>query len=84
MTLKVMGGAVWTRGEGRVTNSDFNRRVILDSDGSLKTAQSVGAWVNPMFFVTDTLSLRWAGGFQTALKNDGRSSREASSPTRPE
>src|SRR3989442_10970511 len=70
MTLKLMGGALWTRGEGRVTNSDFDRRVIVDSDGSLKTAQSVGAWINPSFYITDTLSLRWAGGFQTALKND--------------
>src|SRR3989442_5413525 len=70
MTLKLQGGAVWTRGEGRVTNSDFDRRVIVDTDGTLKSAQSVGAWVNPMFFVTDTLSLRWAGGFQTALDDD--------------
>jgi len=70
MTLKLQGGAVWTRGEGRVTNSDFDRRVIVDTDGTLKSAQSVGAWVNPMFFFTDTLSLRWAGGFQTALHDD--------------
>jgi len=69
-TLKLQGGAVWTRGEGRVTDSGFDRRVILDTDGHLKSAQSVGAWVNPMFFFTDTLSLRWAGGFQTALDND--------------
>jgi hypothetical protein len=70
LTLKLMGGAVWTRGEGRVTNSDFDRRVILDSDGTLESAQSVGAWVNPVFYLTDTVSLRWAGGFQTALDND--------------
>ena len=70
MTLKLQGGAVWTRGEGRVTDSDFDRRVILDKDGTLTSAQSVGAWVNPIFFFTDTLSLRWAGGFQTALDDD--------------
>ena len=70
MTLKLQGGAVWTRGEGRVTNSDFDRRVILDTDGSLTSAQSVGAWVNPIFYFTDTVSLRWAGGFQTALDDD--------------
>ncbi len=70
MTLKLQGGAVWTRGEGRVTDSDFDRRVILDKDGTLTSAQSVGAWVNPIFFFTDTLSLRWAGGFQTALEDD--------------
>jgi hypothetical protein len=70
MTLKLQGGAVWTRGEGRVTDSDFDRRVILDKDGTLTSAQSVGAWVNPILFFTDTLSLRWAGGFQTALDDD--------------
>lgn len=69
MTLKLQGGAVWTRGEGRVTNSDFDRRVILDSDGDFKSAQSVGGWINPIFWFTDTISLRWSGGFQTALDN---------------
>jgi hypothetical protein len=70
MTARLEGGAVWTRGEGRVTNSDFDRRVIVDTDGTLKSAQSVGAWVETDFYFTDTLSLRWAGGFQTALDND--------------
>ncbi len=70
LTAQLRGGAVWTRGEARITNSEFDRRVILDSDGTLKPAQSVGAWINPIFFLTDTLSLRWAGGFQTALDND--------------
>lgn len=70
MTLKLTGGGVWTRGEGRITNSEFDRRVVLASDGSLVPAQSLGGWINPQFFITDTVSLRWAGGTQWALDSD--------------
>jgi len=70
LTLKLQGGAVWTRGEGRITNSEFDRRLILDTDGRPTEAESIGAWINPMFWITDTISLRWAGGFQTALDAD--------------
>jgi len=70
MTLKLLGGGVWTRGEGRITNSEFDRRVIQAGDGSLVPAQSLGGWINPQFFITDTLSLRWAGGVQYALDSD--------------
>jgi hypothetical protein len=38
--------------------------VILDGGGHLVAAQSVGGWINPQFYLTDTLSLRWAGGEQ--------------------
>ncbi len=70
LTLSLWGGGVWTRGEGRITNSEFDRRVVLDRDGSLTPAQSVGGWINPMFWITDTLSIRWAGGAQYALDDD--------------
>ncbi len=70
MTLKLQGGGVWSRGEGRITNSEFDRRLILDTDGRLTPAQSAGVWINPMFWITDTLSLRWAGGSQWALDDD--------------
>ena len=70
MTLKLLAGGVWTRGEGRITNSEFDRRVILDSDGSLVPAQSMGGWINPQFYLTDTLSLRVAAGTQWALDSD--------------
>jgi hypothetical protein len=70
LTLKLTGGGVWTRGEGRITNSEFDRRVILDGGGRLVPAQSVGGWINPQFYLTDTLSLRWAGGEQFALDSD--------------
>ena len=70
MTLKLLAGGVWTRGEGRITNSEFDRRVILDSDGRLVEAQSMGGWINPQFYLTDTLSLRVAAGTQWALDSD--------------
>jgi hypothetical protein len=55
---------------GRITNSEFDRRGILDRDGDLVPAQSIGGWINPQFFLTDTLSLRWAAGTQWALESD--------------
>jgi len=70
LTLKLLGGGVWTRGEGRITNSEFDRRVIVASDGSLVPAQSLGGWINPQFFLTETLSLRWAAGTQWALDSN--------------
>src|SRR5438046_2669137 len=70
LTLRLKGGGVWTRGEGRITNSEFDRRVILDGGGHLVPAQSLRGWINPQFYLTDTLSLRWAGGEQWALDSD--------------
>src|SRR5438552_3707930 len=70
LTLRLKGGGVWTRGEGRITNSEFDRRVILDGGGHLVPAQSLGGWINPQFYLTDTLSLRWAGGEQFALQSN--------------
>src|SRR5713101_6646291 len=35
LTLKLAGGGVWTRGDGQITDSEFDRRVILNRTGSL-------------------------------------------------
>ena len=69
-TLKLQGGGVWARGDALHLNSEFGPRVILDDDGRLAPAQSAGGWINPMFWLTDTLSLRWAGGIQSLLDDD--------------
>src|SRR5207245_11212404 len=61
LTLRLKGGGVWTRGEGRITNSEFDRRVTLDGGGHLVPAQSLGGWINPQLNLTDTLSLPGAG-----------------------
>jgi hypothetical protein len=69
-TLLLRGGGLWTQGEALHLNAGFDRRTILDDDGSLKAAQSYGGFVNPIFYLTDTVSLRWAGGIQLALDSD--------------
>ncbi|MBI4635311.1 MAG: hypothetical protein HY727_03085 [Candidatus Rokubacteria bacterium] len=70
MTLELRGGGLWTRGDALHLDATFDRRVIIDDDGQLVPAESVGAFVNALFFITDTLSLRWAGGTQFALDSD--------------
>ncbi|MBI2216113.1 MAG: hypothetical protein HYU51_02350, partial [Candidatus Rokubacteria bacterium] len=51
-------------------NAEFDRQLIRDSDGSIEEAESVGGFINPIFWLTDTISIRWAGGSQFALDND--------------
>jgi hypothetical protein len=70
LTLKLQGGGVWARGDALHLNSEFGPRIILDDDGRLTAAQSAGGWINPIFFITDTLSIRWAGGIQHFLDDD--------------
>ncbi len=70
LTLQLRGGGLWTRGEAFHLNAEFDRSVIRDSDGSLSEAQSVGGFINPIFWLTDTLSIRWSGGAQFALDSD--------------
>lgn len=69
-TLRLKGGFLWTRGEARLLNAEFDRRVIVDDDGSPTPAQSLGGFINPMFWLTDTLSIRAAFGEQWALDAD--------------
>jgi hypothetical protein len=70
LTLRLVGGGLWTQGEALHLNASFDRRTILDDDGSLKAAQSYGGFINPIFFLTETLSLRWAGGIVLARDSD--------------
>ena len=70
LTLQIVVGGLWTRGDAPHLDASFDRRVIIDSDGKLAPAESVGGFVNPIFYLTDTLSLRWAGGVQYALDSD--------------
>ncbi len=70
LTLKLQGGGVWARGDALHLNAEFGPRVILDADGRLTAAQSAGGWINPIFYLTDTLSIRWAGGIQHFIDDD--------------
>jgi hypothetical protein len=70
MTLRLQGGGLWARGDALHLNAAFGPRIILDRDGDLTPAQSAGGWINPQLFLTDTLSVRWAGGIQYLLDDD--------------
>ncbi len=65
LSLKVFG--LWTAGEANYLDAGFDRRVVLSPDGSLEPSHSSGGFVNPIFYFTDNVSLRWAGGAQYAL-----------------
>lgn len=69
-TLKLVAGGLWTRGDAQHLDASFDRRVIIDDDGSLVPAESAGGFVNPIFYLTETLSLRLAAGTQFALDSD--------------
>ena len=69
-TLTFKMGGLWTSGEASFLDAGFDRRVVLAEDGSLETARSAGGFVNPIFYITDTVNIRWAGGAQYALDPD--------------
>jgi hypothetical protein len=69
-TFSFKMNGLWTRGEASFLDAAFDRRTVIDEDGSLVAARSSGGFVNPIFYVTDNVSLRWAGGAQYALDAD--------------
>jgi hypothetical protein len=60
-TFRLKGNAVYFRGDAQFLSSSFDSRVFLEGT-TLDQAGSVGGFINPMYFITDNLSLRWAGG----------------------
>lgn len=66
-TFNLKLGGVWASGEASHLDVGFDRRVVLRADGNLEPAHSSGGFVNPIFYLGDTLSVRWAGGAQFAL-----------------
>ena len=69
-TLSLRTGGIWTSGEASFVDAGFDRRLVLRPDGTLETARSSGGFVNPIFYLGETVSLRWAGGAQYALDPD--------------
>jgi hypothetical protein len=69
-TFSFKMGGMWTSGEASFLDAAFDRRTVIDEDGELVAARSSGGFVNPIFYVTDNVSLRWAGGAQYALDAD--------------
>lgn len=70
MTLRLKVGGVWTLGDGVLTNSEYDRQVLLEPDGDLVPAESYGAFVNPIFYLTEEWNLRYAWGFQRGSATD--------------
>lgn len=66
-TFSLRMGGLWTNGEARYLDAGFDRRVVVGADGDLEAARSAGGFVNPMFFFSNNVSVRWAGGAQYAL-----------------
>jgi hypothetical protein len=67
MTFRIKAGGVWTRGDGVLTNSEYDRQVVVAPGGDLVPAESYGAFVNPIFYLTDDVNLRYAWGFQRGV-----------------
>lgn len=66
-TLTLKMGGLWASGEARYLDAGFDRRVVLSADGTPEPAGTAGGFVNPIFYLSDSVSLRWAGGAQYAL-----------------
>ncbi len=64
--MRLKGNAVYFRGDAEHLSSSFDSRVFVEGT-DLELTESVGGFINPMFFITDTLSLRWAGGAMFSL-----------------
>ena len=70
MTLRLKVGGVWTRGDGVLTDSEYDRQVIVSPSGKLVPAESYGAFANPIFYLTNDVNLRYAWGFQRGIATD--------------
>jgi hypothetical protein len=69
-TFSLMIGGVWSKGDAQNLDAGFDRRTVLQVDGSLEEAQSFGGFIQPIYYFTDTFSLRAAYGQQLALDDE--------------
>lgn len=69
-TLTLVVGGVWSQGDAQHLDAGFDRRTVLQADGSLEEAQSIGGFIQPIYWLTETWSLRAAYGQQVALDDD--------------
>lgn len=69
-TVTLVIGGVWSQGDAQHLDAGFDRRTVLQADGSLDEAQSIGGFIQPIYHVTETLSLRAAYGQQVAIDDD--------------
>jgi hypothetical protein len=69
-TMTLVIGGVWSQGDAQHLDAGFDRRTVLQADGSLDEAQSIGGFIQPIYYVTEAISLRAAYGQQVALNDD--------------
>lgn len=80
-TFRLKGNAVYFQGDAQFLSSSFDSRLFLDGT-TLDQAGSVGGFINPMYFITENLSLRWAGGAMFTLDaGDANKAIVAGNPT---
>lgn len=65
-TFRLKGNAIYFRGDAQFLSSSFDSRLYLEGS-TLNQAGSVGGFINPMYFISDNVSLRWAGGAMFTL-----------------
>ncbi|HEX3132467.1 MAG TPA: hypothetical protein VHX44_02665, partial [Planctomycetota bacterium] len=69
-TVTLVIGGIYSQGDAQHLDAGFDRRTVLQADGSLTEARSVGGFIQPIYYVTETISLRAAYGQQMALDDD--------------
>jgi hypothetical protein len=69
-TFTLVIGGVWSQGDAQFIDAGFDRRTVLQADGSLEEAQSIGGFIQPIYYITESISLRAAYGQQVALDDD--------------
>lgn len=69
-TVTLVIGGMWSQGDAQHLDAGFDRRTVLRADGTLDEAQSIGGFIQPIYYVTETLSLRAAYGRQVAIDDD--------------
>ena len=65
-TLRLKGNAVYFSGDAQFLSSSYDSRLFTQGT-TLDQAGSVGGFINPIYFITDKVSVRWAGGSMFAL-----------------
>ena len=68
--VTLMIGGVWSQGDAQHLDAGFDRRTVQQADGSLKEAHSVGGFIQPIYYLTETINFRAAFGTQVALNDD--------------
>jgi hypothetical protein len=69
-TVTFIIGGVWSQGDAQNIDAGFDRRTVFSATNSLTEATSFGGFVQPIYFMTEVMSLRAAYGKQVALNDE--------------